>query len=87
MANFNSKIINLAIFSPRWKMMYKKKVEKKIYELLSPKKRRNLERTGRLERQMLKYQKRTTSSRRCVSTIPWKALQTLISEMESYKRF
>ena len=27
-----------------------------------------------------------TSNRRCISTIPWKALQTLISKMESYKK-
>ena len=35
---------------------------------------------------ILKYQRRPTSNRRCISTIPWKALQILISKMESYKR-
>ena len=35
--------------------------------------------------QILKYQRCPTSKRRCISTIPWKALQTLISKMESYK--
>ena len=33
-----------------------------------------------------KYQRRLTSNRRCISTIPWEALQILISKMESYKR-
>ena len=31
------------------------------------------------------YQRRPTSDRRCISTIPWTALQILISKMESYK--
>ena len=31
-------------------------------------------------------QRRPTSNRRCISTIPWKTLQTLNSKMESYKR-
>ena len=29
------------------------------------------------------YQRQPTSNRRCISTIPWKALQILISKMES----
>ena len=33
---------------------------------------------------ILKYQRRPTSNRRCISTIPWKSLQILISKMESY---
>ena len=67
-------------------MMYRKKLEKKITELLSPKKWRNLERLGRLVCWILKDQRRPTSNRRCMSTIPWKALQILISKMESYKK-
>ena len=31
-------------------------------------------------------QRRPTSNRRCISTIPWKALQFLISKIESYKK-
>ena len=62
------------------------KIEKKITELLSPKKWRNLERLGRLACRILKYQRRPLSDRRCISTIPWKALQILISKMESCKR-
>ena len=67
-------------------MMYMKILEKKISELLFVKKWRNLERLGRLACRILKYQRRPTSNRRCISTIPWKALQTLISKMESCKR-
>ena len=63
-----------------------KNLEKKITELLSPKKWRNLERLGHLACWILKYQRRPTSNRRCISTIPWKALQILISEVESYKQ-
>ena len=33
-----------------------------------------------------KYQRRPMSNRTCTSTIPWKALQILISKMESYER-
>ena len=62
-----------------------KKLEKKITKLRLPKKWRNLERLGQLVFQILKYQRRPTSNRRCMSTIPWKALQILISKMESYK--
>ena len=62
------------------------KLEKKITKLRSPKKWRNLERLGQLVYQILKYRRRPTSNRRCMSTIPWKALQILISKMESYKR-
>ena len=62
------------------------KLEKKITELLSPKKCRNLKKLGRLACRILNYQRRPTSNRRCMSTIPWKALQTLISKMESYKK-
>ena len=67
-------------------MMYRKKLEKKITELLSPKKWRNLEKLRRLVRRILNYPRLPTSNRRCISTIPWKALQILISKMESYKR-
>ena len=35
---------------------------------------------------ILNYQRRPASNHRCISTIPWKALQFLISQMESYKR-
>ena len=66
-------------------VVYRKKLEKKITELLSLKKWRNLERLGRLVCWNLKYQRRPTSSRRCISTMQWKALQILISKMESYK--
>ena len=59
--------------------------EKKITELLSPKKWRILEKFGRLVCRILNYQRCPTSNRRCISTIPWKALQILISKMESYK--
>ena len=65
---------------------YKKKLEKKIYELLSPKKWRNVERLGQLACRIPKYQRRPTSNRRCIQTIPWRALQNLISKMESYKK-
>ena len=41
---------------------------------------------GQLAYRILKYQRRPTSNRRCISTILWKALQILISKMESYKR-
>ena len=67
-------------------MMYRKFLEKKITELLSLKKWRNLEKSGRLVYRILKDQRRLISNRRCVSTIPWKAWQILISKMESYKR-
>ena len=67
-------------------MMYMNKLEKKITELLSPKKWRNLERLGRLACRILKYQRRPSSNRRCISTIPWNALQILTSKMESHKR-
>ena len=67
-------------------MMYRKKMEKKITELLSPKKWRNLEKLRRLVCQILNYPRLPTSNRRCISTIPWKALQTLISKMESCKK-
>ena len=49
-------------------------LEKKITELRSPKKWRNLENLGRLVCRILNYQRRPTSNRRCISTIPWKAL-------------
>ena len=67
-------------------LMYRKKLEKKITELRSSKKWRNLEKLGQLAYRILKYQRRPTSNRRCISTIPWKALQILISKMESCKR-
>ena len=44
-------------------MMYRRKLEKKITELLSPKKWRNFERLGRLACRILKYQRRPTSNR------------------------
>ena len=65
--------------------MYRKNLEKKITELLSPKKWGNLEKLGRLVCQILNYQRRPASNRRCIST-PWKAPQILISKMESYTR-
>ena len=67
-------------------MIHKKKLEKNIYELLSPKKCRNLERLGRMARRILKEPRRRTSNRRCISTVLWKALQTLVLKMESCKR-
>ena len=67
-------------------LMYRKILEKKITDLLSPKKWRNLEKLGRLVCRILNYQRRPTSNRRCISTIPWNALQTLMSKMESYRR-
>ena len=45
-------------------MMYRRKLEKKITELLSPKKWRNLEWLGRLAYRILKNQRRPTSNRR-----------------------
>ena len=62
-------------------MMYRKKLEKKITELLSPKKWRNLEKLGRLVCRIPNYQRRLTSNLRCISTILWKALQILISKI------
>ena len=50
-------------------LMYKKILEKQITEACG----------------ILKYQRRPTSNRTCTSTIPQKALQILISKMESYK--
>ena len=47
-------------------LMYRTNLEKKIYELLSPKNRRNLERFGQLACGFLKYQRRPTSNRRCI---------------------
>ena len=67
-------------------MMYKKNLEKKITELRSPKKWRNLEKLGQPACRILQYGRRPTSNRTCISTIPWKALQILISKMESYKK-
>ena len=65
-------------------------LETKITKLLSPKKCRNLENLGRpaapTAYRILKYQRRPTPNRGCMSTIPWKALQSLISKMEGYKR-
>ena len=61
-------------------------LEKKVSELLSPKKWRNLEGLGRLARRILNCQRRPTFNRRYTSTIPQGALQILISKMESYKR-
>ena len=46
-------------------MMYMKILTKKITELLSPKKWRNLERLGQPAYRTLKYQRRPTSNRRC----------------------
>ena len=66
-------------------MMHRKSLENKFTELRSPKKRRNLEKLGRTAYRIQKYQRRPTSNRRCISKIPWKALQILISKMESYK--
>ena len=60
--------------------------KKKITELLSPKKWRNLENLGRLVCRIPNYQRRPTSNRRCISTIPWKALQILISKVESFEK-
>ena len=57
-------------------LMRRKNLEKKCTKLRSSKKWWNF----------LKYQRRPTSNRRCISTIPWKASQILISKMESYKR-
>ena len=67
-------------------MMYRKNLEKKITELLSPNKWKNLVKLGRLVCRILNYQRRRTSNSRCISTIPWKALQILISKMKSYKK-
>ena len=69
-------------------MMHKKNLEKKITELQfqSLKKCRNLEKLEYTAYWILKYRRRPTSNRRCISTIPWKALQILISKMEKYKR-
>ena len=67
-------------------MMHRKILDNMITELLSPKKWRTLEKLGRLVCRILKYQRSPTSNRTCTSTIPWKALQTLISKMQSYKR-
>ena len=66
-------------------MMHRKKLEKKITELLSPNKWRNLERLGRLAFRILKCQRRPNFQSQITSTIPWEALQILISKMESYK--
>ena len=62
-------------------MMYRKKLEKKITELLSPKKWRNLENFRQLVCRILNYPRLHTSNRRCISTIPWKALQ-ILSDLE-----
>ena len=59
-------------------------LEKKITELLSPKKWKNSERLGRLVCRILS--RHPTFNRRYTSTIPQGALQILISKMESYKR-
>ena len=68
-------------------LMYMKKLGKKINELRSPKKWRNLERLGRpAYRFFSKYQRRPASNLRCFSTIPWEALQILIFKIESCKR-
>ena len=62
-------------------------LEKKIIELLSPKKWRNIEKLGRLAVPDSEISRDVPSSnRRCSATIPWKALQILISKMESFKR-
>ena len=53
----------------------------------TPKKWRYLARLERLACRILKYQRRLTFRHRCFSTIPWKALQILISKVESYKRY
>ena len=50
-------------------MMYRENLEKKITELLSPKKRRNLARSGRLACRILNCQRRPTSNRRCVCVL------------------
>ena len=67
-------------------MMHRKVLKNMIIELRSPKKWRNLVNLGQKEYGILKYQRRPTSNRRCISTIPWKTLQILISKMECYKR-
>ena len=67
-------------------MMYRKNSENEITELRSPKKWKNLERKGQLAYRILNCQRRPTFNRTCTSTIPQKALQILISKMESYKR-
>ena len=68
-------------------MMYRKRLEKKITELLSiTEEVVNLENLGQLAYRFLKYQGRPTSNCRCISTIPSKALETLLSKMVNYKR-
>ena len=67
-------------------MMYMIKLEKKITELLSPRKWENLERLRQLASRILKFQRRPTFNRRSISTIPWRALQILTSQMESCKK-
>ena len=57
-----------------------------IIEFRFPKKWRNLENLGVRQALILNSQRRPTSNRTCTSTIPQKALQILISKMESYKR-
>ena len=65
---------------------YRKKLEKKITELLSLKKWRDLEKWRQLVCRILNHQRRPTSNRTYTSTIPQKALQILISKMESNRR-
>ena len=67
-------------------MMYRKNLEKKITSSYHRRKWRNLEKLGRLVCPILNYQRRLPSNRWCISTIPWKALQILISRVKSYKR-
>ena len=59
--------------------------DEKITELLSPKKWWNSGRLLKAVCRMRRSQRRPTSNRRCISTIPWKALQILNSKVESYK--
>ena len=69
-------------------IMHRKNLEKKKIDLRAPHHRRSgkLEKLGRLACWILNYQRRPTCNRRCTSTIPCKALQSLISKMESYER-
>ena len=65
-------------------VMYK--ILEKIAELRSAKEWRKFKRLGQSACRILNNQTRRTSSRKCTSTISWKALQTLISKMENCKK-
>ena len=77
---------NLFLEIPINDMMYKKDLETKITELFSPKNWTIWDELRRLVSRMPHCLRHPTSNRKCISTIPWQALQLLISKMESYKR-